>query len=178
MTSEESEKLHKLCAWANSYTRAEVLLENCPLVFQGGGKVHGTEWFKVLGEWWPSCDNIGAYRTLFRFILRKASQAQLQAMMNDEERAKWKQLPDTIQAWRGCEAHDSTGLSFSLSQKTARRFPFLRRYHAESPSLITASIPRRSAVLKLERGEDEVITAFAAITNREYLNEQETPWQS
>jgi hypothetical protein len=174
MTSKESEKLHKLSVWACSYSRAEVLLENCPLVFQGGGRVSGTEWFKVLGEWWVSCDNIGAYRTIFRSILRKASQAQLQAMMNDEERAKWKQLPDKIQAWRGCEANDRTGLSFSLSQETARRFPFLRRYLAELPSLITATIPRKSAVLKLERGEEEVITAFAAITQQEYLNEQPT----
>ena len=177
MNSEEIEKLHKLCAWACSYSRAEVLLENCPFVFQGGGRVRGTEWFKVLGEWWISCDSIGSFRTIFRSIFRKASQAQLQAMMTDEERERLKQLPDKIQAWRGCEAHDRTGLSFSLSQETARRFPFLRRYHAESPSLITASIPRKSAVLKLEGGEDEIITAFAAITQREYLNEQPTAWQ-
>jgi hypothetical protein len=174
MTAHELARLKKMCVWANSYTRAEVLLSNRPHHWRTG-KTMGTEWFKVLGEEWSCCDNIGAYRSIFRSILKRASQRQLQAMMNEEEQEKWAQLPDTIKAWRGCESYDHTGLSFSLYERIARQFPFLTRYLAESPSLITATIPKKSAVLKLGRGEHEIITAFASITHREYLEAKAAP---
>jgi len=173
MSADQIAELQKLCAWANSYTRAEVLLENCPFVLRGNGRVHGTEWFKVLGQEWSTCDNIGDFRLFFRMIFKQASPAQLQAMMSEEEREKWRELPDTIHAWRGCEAKDRTGLSFSLSESIARKFPFLRRYRAKAPALVSASIPKETAVLKLDRDEEEIISAFPTIKTVEPLISKE-----
>jgi hypothetical protein len=166
MYSEEIAQLQKMCLWASSYSRAEVLLSNRPTALRGG-RVVGTEWFKVLGEWWSTCDNISDHRHIFRSILKRASRAQLHAMMNEEERENWAQLPDTIQAWRGCDAYDHTGLSFSLSVDTAEGFPFLMRYRTKSPTLITAIIPKKFAVLKLDRNEDEIISPVVTIISRQ-----------
>jgi hypothetical protein len=94
-------------------------------------------------------------------------------MMTDEERDRWKQLPDKIQVWRGCEAKDRTGLSFSLSESIARDFPFLHRYRAKAPALVSASIPKETAVLKLDRDEEEIISAFPTIKTVEPLFSKE-----
>jgi hypothetical protein len=169
MKPDEIERVRRLCYRADSFSRVEVLLESCPVVHRGGFRVVGNEWFSLLGEFWDMCDNIGQYREFFRLILRKATKAQLQAMMTDEEREKWELLPDPIRAWRGCEANDGTGLSFSLSEDIARRFPFLNRYLAKSPTLLTASIRKEFAVLKIGRDEEEIISARAIIENIEAL---------
>ena len=164
MTSDQISSLEEACLWADSFSRADVLLDHCPTY--RNGRVVGTGWFKVLGEHWSSLDSIGFVREEFRKILLLASGAQLQAMMTMEERQAWRELPDEIEAWRGCEAQDDDGLSFSLCKDTAAKFPFLHRYKARSPTLITATIPKRKAVLKLDRKESEIIAPIAKIIGR------------
>ena len=164
MTSDQISSLEEACLWADSYSRADVLLDHCPTY--RNGRVVGVEWFRILGDCWSSLDNIGFVREEFRKILLLASGVQLQAMMTTEEREAWHKLPDEIEAWRGCEAHDDDGLSFSLCKDTAAKFPFLHRYKARSPTLITAMIPKRKAVLKLGRQEAEIIAPIAKIIGR------------
>lgn len=171
MSSDQLSQLKEQLRWANSYSRAEILLYHCP-IFRSG-KVAGTEWFTVLGEEWDGCDNIGEFRWLFARILAKAAHQQLQAMMTEQERVAWLDLPDHIEAFRGCESGDLTGLSYSTSKNTASKFPFLNRYRANNPTLITACIPKKLAVLKLGRGEDEIISARVSIVRSEPLTEGE-----
>lgn len=164
MTSDQISRLEEACLWADSYSTAQVLLDHCPTY--RNGRVVGVEWFRILGECWSACDSIGSSREEFRKILLLASGVQLQAMMTTEEREAWHKLPDEIEAWRGCEAQDDDGLSFSLCKDTAAKFPFLHRYKARSPTLITATIPKRKAVLKLGREESEIIAPIAKIIGR------------
>ena len=164
MTSDQISSLEESLRFANSYSRAEILLAHCPKYTNG--RVAGAEWFNFLGCNWSICDNIGSFREELRKIFLISSGAQLQAMMTTEEREAWHKLPDEIEAWRGCEAHDDDGLSFSLCKDTAAKFPFLHRYKARSPTLITAMIPKRKAVLKLDRQESEIIAPIAKIIGR------------
>lgn len=173
MTPDQLSKCNDSLRFANSYSRARILLEHCPLFRTG--RVVGIEWFYLLGENWSSCDNIGEFRDIFKTIFLKASPRQLQAMMNEDERKAWCELPEKIEAFRGCEENDNTGLSFSLSKDIASTFPFLNRYFAEKPSLITAIIPRERAVLKLDRNEAEIISSNFTITRREPLEAQSVP---
>lgn len=148
--------------YANSYSRLPILLEHCPAY--SNWRVRGKEWFKHLGREWSGCDNIGKYRPIIRLILCKASRAQLNAMMDEAELEAWQKLPEKIEAHRGCDIEDTTGISFSLSRQTAEKFVGYWRYQTKNPALRTASINKDRAVLKLDRGEDEIISPFAKIT--------------
>jgi hypothetical protein len=49
-----------------------------------------------------------------------------------------------------------------LNKDVANAFPFLRRFQAKKPTLLTASVPKHWVLaVKLERQEEEIIT-FAA----------------
>jgi hypothetical protein len=137
----------------NSFERADCLLGYLP----AQGYRPGALWFRLFGEGWTSCDGMGARRARFAQVLQRATRRQLDAMMSESERQRFKELPETIRAFRGCEAHDRSGISFSLCEHTARSFPFLNRYLAKAPALIIADIPKDRAVLKLDREEQEII---------------------
>jgi hypothetical protein len=136
----------------NSFERVDYLLGVTML-----GRRPSALWFRLLGNWWDMCDGMGDCRMVFSRILRRATRRQLDAMMTDAERRRLAELPASIRAFRGCEADDHDGISFSLCERTARRFPFLNRYKANDPALIVADIPKDRAVLKLEREEQEII---------------------
>lgn len=69
-------------------------------------------------------------------------------------------MPDEFVVWRGCHDFNVDGLSWTTSRDTAAKFPFLNRYRQSEKHalLIEAMCKRSGAVLKLDRGEDEVIT--------------------
>jgi len=116
-----------------------------------------TAWFRLLGEWWTMCDGMKWRRGIVASYLERASRQQLDAMMSSEELQELAKLPETIRAFRGCDISDRRGISFSLCEQVARRFPFLNRYRARNPALIVANIAKSRAVLKLERDERELI---------------------
>lgn len=136
----------------NSFERADYLLG-----VTEWGRRPSALWFRLLGNWWDMCDGMGNCRRVFSGIFRRATRRQLDAMMTTEERRRLAELPDPIRAFRGCEAEDQDGVSFSLCEQTSRRFPLLNRYKAETPALVTADVPKDRAVLKLEREEHEII---------------------
>lgn len=61
------------------------------------------------------------------------------------------------------------GLSWTLCREVACRFPTLHRYKREVdvPLLLTGAAERASVVLKLDRGEREVICAAVRVTNEQ-----------
>jgi hypothetical protein len=137
--------------FCNSYQRIPAILrlESDP--------AEPLKWFRLLGEEWTVCDNVGLHKDAILERLRDATRAQLDAMMNEEEQAAWAALPDEITAYRGCSSINQDGMSFSLDRDIAAEFPTLPRYRAEEPLLVEARIPKRFSVLKLERSEQEII---------------------
>lgn len=149
----------------NSYNRMGVVLENRALMPE-------LEWFAQLGSIWVSCDNIASHRAELRTILRKATRAQLDAMMTPEERDALAAMPETIEVWRGCYRVNKNGLSWTTSREVAVQFPLLNRYRrsGDTPLLLSGSVKRSRAVLKLEREESEIIAlGVFAIAREEVL---------
>jgi len=134
-----------------SYARMDYLLACVP-----SGRPR-TAWFRLIGEWWHMCDGMKWRRGIIARHLERASRQQLDAMMTSQELQELAKLPNTIRAFRGCDISDRGGISFSLCEQVARRFPFLMRYRARNPALIVADIAKSRAVLKLERDEKELI---------------------
>jgi hypothetical protein len=155
------EEWNQNLARCDSYGRAWALLDARPCWGRPG-----VVWFRLLGNWWSVCDGAAGIRDKFARILHRASRKQLDAMMTDEERRRLAEMPDIIRAFRGCEAEDREGFSFSLCEQMARKFPFLNRYKAKVPALIVADIPKERAVLKMDRNEEEIIAcgAFSIVT--------------
>lgn len=145
-------------AMRGSYGHLEYLLELIP-----EGAKPNEDWFRLLGEWWSSCDGMHRFRYTLAKILREASRQELDAMMDHEEMERFQKLPETIRAYRGCDLQDRDGLSFSLSYDMAQSFPFRHRYRTEWPAVFTADIPKSCAVLKLCREEEEIIVSMPGL---------------
>ena len=142
-------------AMRDSYGHLEHLLELIP-----EGTKANEDWFRLLGEWWSSCDGMHRFRYALAKILQGATRRELDAIMDQEEMERFKELPETIRAYRGCDLQDRDGLSFSLSHDMAQSFPFRHRYRTEWPAVFAADIPKSRAVLKLCREEDEIIVSM------------------
>ena len=74
----------------------------------------------------------------------KGGQAQTVGMFRMPRKHKQASLP---------------GICWSLNEDVANRFPFLGRFRAEKPRLLTACVPKHWILaVKLSRGEEEIIT--------------------
>ena len=66
-------------------------------------------------------------------------------MMDEDERAAWRALPDVVTVYRGCSQVNMNGLSWSLRRDTAANFPRLNRYMPPSgfePLLLTGEVAK------------------------------------
>jgi hypothetical protein len=147
---------------ANSYTRIEV-------VIRAFGSMSRLDWFALLGSEWTICDKLWRARAVLKGILRDASRAELDAMMEQAERDTLAPLPSRITVYRGCYKMNRSGLSWSLNRAVAERFPSLLRYRHEGdqPLLLTGTVSRDRVVLKIDRDEQEVIAAQVKVVSTE-----------
>jgi hypothetical protein len=161
------EEANNILGWENSYSRMERCLSLQRVLPR-------REWLKLLGEWWSCCDNINLYRSqLKRTLSHKTPRLE---MMTDEEIARFNALPDEVIIYRGCGAINMDGASWTLDKAVALRFPFLTRYRADYPLLITATVKKSDIVaVNLERNESEVITFKAVPVSVEQLSEEHDP---
>lgn len=142
-----TKKALRLC---NSYERMPFLLS----IYR---KTVPLTWFKLLGDNWCNSDNIGQHAEALRGILA-GNREHWGAMMDGDELRAFDYLPDVLTVYRGCGLLNQIGLSWSLSRDVAVRFPFLARYRAKSPRLLTATIRKSQVVaVKLDREELEIV---------------------
>jgi hypothetical protein len=119
-----------------------------------------SDWLRLLGDCWISCETIRRYRLRLRRTL--GTVGPLRELMTQEENEYYDALPEKITCYRGSDRSVLVGASWSLNKDAASRFPFMQRYYAENPVLITAWV-RTSKVraVKFERKEEEIITFSA-----------------
>lgn len=160
------EQLHQAAGQANSYTRLDVLM----FAFKAG-RLPTLDLFAALGEWWNVCDNISRWRSELRRRLKAATRAELDAMMDPPERATLKDMPAIITVYRGCYHVNRAGLSWSLDRGIAERFPSLMRFRRDNdqPLLLTGTVERERAVLKLCRDEREIVAHTVGIVASERI---------
>jgi hypothetical protein len=114
----------------------------------------------LLGEAWTSCDNIRHYQRDLRD--RLGTRGPLRQMMSPEENEAYDALPDSVRCYRGCDRSVLTGACWTLDKVVANMFPFLQRYRAPSPVVVTARVRKNNILaLKLDRGESEIVTFSA-----------------
>lgn len=121
------------------------------------------DWLILLGDQWTRCDR-GI--SLFQPELQKAlpHRGPVRLMMTDDENAAYDALPEVVTIYRGCDANTASlpGISWSLNKDVANLHPFLSRFQAEKPTVLTACVPKHWILaIKLGRREEEIIT-FAA----------------
>jgi len=123
-------------------------------------KMDRQEWFRLLGEYWTVCDNISMLRLFLKSVL--GTKGPINTMMDEAEQAAFDELPEVLTVYRGCGKKNIVGASWTLDRKVAEKFPFLERYKAKEPLIITAEVKKKNALaLKLSRNEREIITFSA-----------------
>lgn len=157
------EDARKILTWCNSYSRLPELVYLASRSAQGRGPSRA-EFLTLFGELWSVCDNLGRGLEILTVILPDGAAPE---MMTADERAALAALPETVTVYRGADRGvNEHGLSWSLDRAVAARFPFLMRYRAARPVLLTATVRRDLIVaVKLDRQEVEVITKHAAVSS-------------
>lgn len=172
MTLEEARKKLLFC---DSYNRLPTLLSLSP-IGSYSRPMEYPDWYKVLGEFWSVCDNIGLYRKELKLAMFLCCTPSIvPEMMDEAERAAHAALPEVVTVYRGCGPRNILGASWSLDRDIAAAFPMLNRYKAQEPLLVTATVRRdRICAVKLDREEQEVITFSARRSTVESLTGVET----
>jgi hypothetical protein len=139
--------------WTGSHDRLTTVME-----FEDA--LAPSDWLRLLGDFWTSSENVRKHRLRLRRIM--GTVGPLRELMSQEENELYDARPEKITCYRGSDRSVLVGASWSLNKDVASRFPFMQRYYAENPVLITAWV-RKSNVLavKLERKEEEIITFSA-----------------
>jgi|GEM_PF-1684089 len=120
-------------------------------------KMQRADWLKLLGEHWAICENISALRTGLKY--RMGTVGPINEMMENEEITAYDALPDCITVYRGCSKHNIVGASWSTDKSVAQKFPFLERYRAKVPLLVTGIVKKKNVLaIKLGRNENEIIS--------------------
>lgn len=151
------EEADKELAFCNSYDRLPTLLDMRDYLSR-------TNFIRLLGEWWSSCDNISEYSEELEDLevfLDMGYYGTLKEMMTSEELAAWESLPEFVTIYRGCYEINKWGWSWSLSKDVAKSFPSYLRYcrPGDRPLLVTAKVAKKRIIaVKLDRGEQEIIT--------------------
>lgn len=115
-------------------------------------------WLRMVGEFWS---RIEGDRTRLIELMR-TEPAWQELMTRPPESAVWSNLPETFTAWRGCyRGLNETGVSFTLREADARRFPFMGRFRDDraEPVLIEATVEREACAVKVDSGVMEVLVA-------------------
>lgn len=148
------EKVHRLLNRCNSYNRLPTLFGE-----YYNKNISEHEFFLGLRDNWSTCDNISAYRIELEGILNPSG--AIYFMMNNEEQKFYEGLPEIVTIYRGCDEQNTDGICWSLDRDIAIEFPFLDRYKAKIPVLVTATISKDEIVaVKLDRDELEVIAFY------------------
>ena len=157
--------------FCDSYTRLPTLLD---LATRRRHRLSRTDFLRLLGENWTGCDNIGIHQERLAILVPDGPSRE---MMTAEEWTASEQLPDIVAIYRGAgRGVNERGLSWSIDRAVAESFPFLNRYRADQPVLVSATVTRTAiAALKLARQEAEVITKHAAIVRVEALTSPPQP---
>lgn len=115
-------------------------------------------WLRLLGEEWTTLDNLFAWHATLRRLLPGRVTWLL---MNEDERAAWRALPNVVTIYRGCSEVNMDGLSWSLCPEIAAKFPALMRYArpaGQRALLMTGQVTKsRITAVKLDRSEQEII---------------------
>jgi hypothetical protein len=151
--------------WCDSY-------ERLPTVLRLRRQMAAPDWWRLLGAEWSGFDNVGRHTERLRAYLLKANPTNLQAMMQRHERRAIASMPEVLTVYRGCYRVNAEGLSWTLCRKTATRFPTMNRYRRpeDTALLLTGTTLRTRAVLKLDRGECEVICPAVKVLHEQRID--------
>jgi hypothetical protein len=149
----------------DSYSLLPALLEMYWGLWQAGRESTG---FFLFGKWWSGFDNVSEY--LDDLVSVMPEEGPVIEMMDAAERAEFEGLPDLVTVYRGAGKVNRWGACWSLDKQVAMSFPGLQRYRQKYPMLYTAKVPKnRILAIKLDRGEQEVVTLGAEIVRSQRI---------
>jgi hypothetical protein len=120
------------------------------------------EYWKLLGSIWADSENLWQYSGVLGSLLRSGRPGR-EKMMDEEELAFLKNLPETFTVYRGHQGRrNRLGWSWSLSYFRARWFA--ERFGQKGAAVVRATVAREDVVAYFSgRGEFEIVADPAAV---------------
>jgi uncharacterized protein len=116
------------------------------------------DYWSTLADLWTDTENMWQYKKIIHYLLlgRPASNGPRQ-MMNKDEKAFFKNLPNEVVVYRGYQTRNRQGYAWSLSPAKARWFA--RRFNHPKWNVVRGVIKKEDiTAVFLRRGEYEVVT--------------------
>jgi hypothetical protein len=128
-----------------------------------GKDIEHQRWWSLVGAVWVDSENIWQNLDEWDDILNTERPHRI-FMMNDEELAKYHELPEMLTVYRGSIAGlNENGLSWTLNKKAAKFFA--RRFvkaHERDGVIDTGEVGKVAVVAYFDgRGEDEIVVEHA-----------------
>jgi hypothetical protein len=130
-------------------------------------------YWNVLGHIWTDSENIWQNIDDWAEFL-DSGRGDREYLMDEDERAAWEKLPDTLTIHRGYKLDDAKlGMSWTLSYKRACWFARRLVRDGETSQVVTGTIPKAKALAYFTGRNEEEIVAFPddiRITKTRVLN--------
>jgi hypothetical protein len=108
---------------------------------------------------WSMCDDTRPHWSWLAEMPRSTrTQVDITEFLEPEARDWFNAAPAEITVYRGCEAGQERGLSWTFDQLIATGFAHGKRYFSKNPTLVHAVIPKRHVfAVILDRSEKEIV---------------------
>lgn len=162
--AELTQDILKHCCYRSSYELMEYALRNLRALRRAYPKFVCREVIpKVLGHIWSRCDGRNYSPMEIQRLLTYCGTTQF--AMTAEAMERFQTLPERVTVYRGADKGvNEAGISWTLEESVARRFPFYRRYRSDNPVLLTGQIHKNKiTALILDRDEAEVVVLFGGV---------------
>jgi hypothetical protein len=113
------------------------------------------EYWSILGAIWTDTENAWQSYNIWLMLWSRNIPDSFECM-DEEEKEIFLNLPDYVQAWRGCMFRNRHGMSWTLNLEKARFFA--NRYGNDKPLIYEAVIPKSSILAYFNgRNESEIV---------------------
>lgn len=120
-------------------------------------KLSDEEYWKLLSGIWSDSENLWQYGKVLGFLINRDRPGR-HAMMDEDEKAFFERLPNEFTIYRGHQAKNRVGYSWTLSYWRAKWFA--NRFNQKGQGVVKATIKKENTIaVLLGRGEFEIVAS-------------------
>lgn len=143
------------------------------LAVDRGAEISNEDYWELVGSVWTDSENIWQNEDEWEYLFASQRPGR-EHMMDEEERAAFAALPDTLTVYRGCHRElNEDGLSWTLDRERAAWFAKRFANVTESDPIVHVGDVRKADVMAhfLGRNESEIVLINPDVIRRDHLED-------